>query len=81
MPYAILTYCRRVGVKVFNFQKGKGMVILKFWGILILSLQQLDFTIIPIYWSSFSFSRNPGNNVKPKSYKDVKNFNLVKHYH
>ena len=51
------------------------METLKFCRIFILSLQQLNYTLIP-FTSFFLFSSNLCNNVKTKSYKVLKKFNL-----
>ena len=53
-----------VGSFLKNFQKGKG-------GYGMLSLQQLNYTLIPFPLNIFS----PNNNAKFKDYKDFKNLN------
>ena len=52
----------------FELPNGKGGVILKFWRIFIgFTATELHSDIL--FFQLFSFSSNPGNNIKTKNYK------------
>ena len=75
MPYAILTYCRLcatiihahiqeifgVWVKAFNFQKGRIFIV----------FTATELVCDTVFFHFFSFSSNPGDNVKTKNYKKI----------
>ena len=52
----------------FELPKGKGRVILKFWRIFIVFTATELHSDTP-FFQFFSFSCNPGNNIKTKNYK------------
>ena len=54
----------------FQLPKGKERVILKFWEIFrVFTSTDLHSDIL--FFQLFSFSSNPGNNVKTKNYKKI----------
>ena len=54
----------------FELPKGKGRVILKFW-IIFIVFTAPELHPDTLYFELFSFSSNPGNNVKTKNYKKI----------
>ena len=52
----------------FELPKGKGRAILKFWRIFIVFTATELHSDTP-FFQFFSFSSNPGNNIKTKNYK------------
>ena len=54
----------------FELPKGKGRVILKFWRTFIVFTAP-ELHPDTLFFQLFSFSSNPGNNVKTKNYKKI----------